>query len=113
VAEVNAVELDDVKMNVESHGGIHALHGCDGACECVLDAGQGERLLRSALQRATELGDDSGENFCAKPPVVTKQCSQPPRERTDPVPNRSFRKLQNPVSASSTQSSVGGCEGLR
>jgi hypothetical protein len=66
LTEVDAVELENMEVNVESHGGINALHRGDGARERVLDTGQTERFLCSAPERAAELGNDSSEHFCTE-----------------------------------------------
>src|SRR5690606_32273310 len=92
VENVDPIEVQNVEMHVEPERRIHALHGANGTGQRIAHTRQTRQFLRSPLQRASELRDDSSEDVGTKALVVTEQRTKSPRQGTDPMPHRRFRQ---------------------
>jgi hypothetical protein len=87
IANVNAVECENVQMDIESQSDVRSLDGSHSSRVRIGYGGESESRLRAPLERATEFADERTHDFGAQRPVIPEQRAQSPRQGADPVSN--------------------------
>ena len=87
VANVHAVQGEDMEMDVQSQSRVRTLHGKHAARVREGHGAEAERRFRSFLERAGELAGERLRDARGEHSVVAEQGAKAPGQRADPVPD--------------------------
>jgi hypothetical protein len=85
VLDVDAVQSENVKVDVEPERAVRALRHCDEARQSIVHAGKSERSLGAVPERAAELLGERARRLAAQVLVVAKHGAHSPGEGAHPV----------------------------